>query len=134
MQEELTFRQAHVGGSRHDYATMAVARGTPWFWYPRASGITMDFAGYTTSPDVPWVLLPVWAARCRVDIFAVTQHFTGDFKDHPDSDFAGGAAAETIRMHRAGRMCFAQQRVPCRPHAHACERRRRQPTQCRPLL
>mgnify|MGYP001806702815 CR=1 FL=1 len=38
-------------------------------------------------------VLSQYARVHRVDILAVTQHFTGDFKDHPDSDFPGGDRA-----------------------------------------
>eukprot|EP00198_Chlamydomonas_reinhardtii_P006096 XP_001695432.1 predicted protein [Chlamydomonas reinhardtii] len=50
-----------------------------------------------------------------VDIFAVTQHFTGDFKDHPDSDFAGvirSSKAVLFTMH-PWRSPIAPTRVWC---------------------
>ncbi|KAG2430236.1 hypothetical protein HXX76_010334 [Chlamydomonas incerta] len=50
-----------------------------------------------------------------VDIFAVTQHFSGDFKDHPDSDFAGvikSSKAVLFTMH-PWRSPIAPTRVWC---------------------
>ncbi len=41
-----------------------------------------------------------------VDIFAVTQHFSGDFKDHPDSDFPGVIRAAKVGRH-AGLLHFS---------------------------
>ncbi|KAG2441571.1 hypothetical protein HXX76_003192 [Chlamydomonas incerta] len=50
-----------------------------------------------------------------VDILAVTQHFTGDFKDHPDSDFPGvirASQAVLFTMH-PWRSPIAPTRVWC---------------------
>lgn len=43
-----------------------------------------------------------------VDIFAVTQHFSGDFKDHPDSDFPGVIRAAKVSRHVGLLLQFSQ--------------------------
>ncbi len=53
----------------------------------------------------------------RVDIFAVTQHFTGDFKDHPDSDFAGRAGGTPCQLGSCTGLYAARLDAALAPHS-----------------
>ncbi|GFR49790.1 hypothetical protein Agub_g11728 [Astrephomene gubernaculifera] len=48
-----------------------------------------------------------------VDIFAVTQHFKGDFKDHPDSDFPGVIRASQVRQQELLGHCWRARQQGC---------------------
>ncbi|KXZ52642.1 hypothetical protein GPECTOR_9g687 [Gonium pectorale] len=50
-----------------------------------------------------------------VDILAVTQHFTGKFTDHPDSDFPGGQGRGVIRASKAVLFTMYPWRAPIAP-------------------
>lgn len=49
------------------------------------------------------VRAPAAVAMQQVDILAVTQHFTGDFKDHPDSNFPGGRCGKVLANRETAR-------------------------------
>ncbi|KAG2429044.1 hypothetical protein HXX76_011286 [Chlamydomonas incerta] len=105
---------ASAGGDSGDAAPQAMFGPTTYFashaWgYKFSELVDLLEAHYAALPDSQGgaVYVPVFY---WVDILAVTQHFSGDFKDHPDSNFPG-----VIRASRAVLFTMHPWRSPVAP-------------------